>query len=123
MTGTDEASPAVCYVTTVGRVSGHPHRIEIWYLEHGDELYLLSGNGERADWVRNMRAHPDVVVELPPPAARTFPGTRPYTALFELLDDDRAIREAMAARYQGWTTGEPLSDWATDSLVVRLSPA
>lgn len=118
----EETVAPVCYITTVGRVSGRQHRIEIWYLERGDELYLLSGGGERADWVRNIRAHPDVDVELPPTAAAAFPGARSYRAELGPFVDERVIREAMDARYRRWLAGQPPSDWAIDSLVVRLSP-
>jgi deazaflavin-dependent oxidoreductase (nitroreductase family) len=53
-----------CYLTTTGRRSGQPHRIEIWYAAHGDTLYLLSGGGRSSDWVRNLCADPVVSVEL-----------------------------------------------------------
>src|ERR671931_2193382 len=50
----DEAELAAqdyCYVTTTGRSSGRPHTIEIWFALHGDRAYLLSGGGDRSDWV------------------------------------------------------------------------
>jgi deazaflavin-dependent oxidoreductase (nitroreductase family) len=53
-----------CYLTTRGRVSGRPHRIEIWFALDGSTLYLLSGGRERSDWVKNLRATPEVTVEL-----------------------------------------------------------
>lgn len=53
-----------CYLTTTGRRSGQPHRIEIWYAADGDTLYLLSGGGRSSDWVQNLSAHPGVLVEL-----------------------------------------------------------
>ncbi len=53
-----------CYLTTTGRRSGRPHRIEIWYAADGDTLYLLAGGGRSSDWVRNLDADPAVSVEL-----------------------------------------------------------
>jgi len=44
------------YLTTTGRHSGNPHRVEIWFALSGATAYLLSGRGERSDWVRNLRA-------------------------------------------------------------------
>lgn len=32
-----------CYLTTTGRRSGCPHRIEVWYAAEGPTLYLLAG--------------------------------------------------------------------------------
>src|SRR2546428_7975324 len=52
------------YLTTVGRRTGRPHRIEIWFAGHDERLYVLSGGRERADWVRNLEANSRVTVEL-----------------------------------------------------------
>ena len=49
-----------CHLTTRGRVSGRPHEIEIWFALDDGTLYLLSGGGERSDWVRNLRTEPSV---------------------------------------------------------------
>ena len=114
----------VCYLTTVGRGTGRRHRIEIWYLDDDDCLYLLSGYCLKADWVRNLLAHPDVTVEIPPHAAsRVRAGESAYVADVGPFESERGIREGLDARYHGWTAGAPLSAWATDSVVVRLRPA
>jgi len=50
-----------CYLTTTGRTSGDPHRIEIWFAPHQDRdtIFLLSGARERADWVRIVEGADD----------------------------------------------------------------
>ena len=53
-----------CYLTTNGRRTRKPHRIEIWYAADGDTLYLLSGGGRSSDWVQNLDADPSVLVEV-----------------------------------------------------------
>ena len=53
-----------CYVTTVGRRSGNPHEVEIWFGVVGDTLYLISGNGPGADWFRNALVTPQVTVRV-----------------------------------------------------------
>jgi len=58
------ADEPVCYLTTVGRVSGQPRTIEIWFAMEGATLYLLSGGGDRAHWVRNLRRDPAVRVRI-----------------------------------------------------------
>ena len=119
-----EESAPVCYLTTTGRTSGRRHRIEIWYLLSRDNLYLLSGNGERADWVRNIAAHPEVTVEMPRSAqSGASAEVRTYFADLDPVDDDLAIREGFDARYHGWAPGRPLSQWASESMIVRLRAA
>lgn len=53
-----------CYLTTTGRQTGRPHRIEIWYAADDDTLYLLSGGGRSSDWVQNLLAEPAVQVDV-----------------------------------------------------------
>ena len=116
-----ESAQPVCYVTTRGRVSGADHTIEIWYVEQGGCIYLLSGNGARADWVRNLEAMPQAVVALAPDGPgghRSDPVT--CSAVIGPLPDELHVRQAMEARYHGWQPGQPLSAWASESLVVRL---
>ena len=53
-----------CYLTTKGRKSGRPHEVEIWFALSGLNLYILSGGGDRSDWVRNIRRAPEVTVRI-----------------------------------------------------------
>ena len=53
-----------CDIVTTGRVSGRRHEIEIWFGVLDDTMYLVSGNGESADWFQNLVAQPRVVVKL-----------------------------------------------------------
>src|ERR1700704_3010939 len=53
-----------CYLTTVGRVSGREHTIEIWFALSGTSLLMLSGDRDRADWVRNALKHRRVTIRL-----------------------------------------------------------
>ena len=53
-----------CYLTTVGRVTGRTHEIEIWFALEGHTLYMLSGGRDRSDWVKNLRHNPEVTVRI-----------------------------------------------------------
>jgi deazaflavin-dependent oxidoreductase (nitroreductase family) len=53
-----------CDVMTIGRRTGKGHEIEIWFGVIGDTMYLISGNGQTADWYRNALADPHVSVRL-----------------------------------------------------------
>lgn len=52
------------YVITQGWKSGKAHEIEIWFVEHGDSYYILSGGGEKSHWVQNIQRQAAVQVRL-----------------------------------------------------------
>ena len=61
---TKHARVDCCDITTVGRRSGGPHEIEIWFGVIDDTMYLISGNGPSADWYLNALTIPQVSVRL-----------------------------------------------------------
>jgi deazaflavin-dependent oxidoreductase (nitroreductase family) len=105
-----------CYVTTTGRRTGRPHTIEIWFGERDGSFYLLSGGGDRSDWVRNIRAEPNVSVRA---GDRVWPGV---ARLVGDPDEEAAARRLLASKYQDWREGRPLSRWASTALVVAIDP-
>jgi len=63
------AAEPYCYLTTVGRKSGRPHEIEIWFAALGNTIYLMNGSGEgvaagQSDWVKNVLARASVHVRI-----------------------------------------------------------
>jgi deazaflavin-dependent oxidoreductase (nitroreductase family) len=110
------ADRSVCVIETIGRVSGRPRRVEIWFAAdpHRDRIYLLSGGRDRAHWVRNLRADPSVRVRI---GDRWFAGT---AADVEGGSDDGLARRLLARKYQAWSDGDGLSGWARHSLPVAI---
>jgi deazaflavin-dependent oxidoreductase (nitroreductase family) len=100
------------YLTTTGRRSGRPHRIEIWYRRIDDVVWFIAGDRERADWVRNLMADPACTVEI------GFE-SRSGVAFLD-AQDELAPREALAVRYQHWEPGEPMTMWSTEGLLVGV---
>ena len=89
----DHSHDECCDVTTVGRRTGRPHRVEIWFGVIDDTMYLISGNGDGADWYRNAVANPTVTVDL---AGHTFSAiARPVAD----ADERRRVGDVMAAKY------------------------
>jgi hypothetical protein len=103
-----------CYLTSRGRLTGHPHEIEIWFALRGRTLYFLSGGGEASDWVKNMRLNPEVTARL---AGRTFSGRARFT-LGEI--EERNAREWLTGKYQGWRLGHRMSEWGRTALPVAV---
>ena len=50
-------------ITTIGRRSGQPRRIETWFYSVDGTVYL-SGSPGRRDWYANLQANPDFVFHL-----------------------------------------------------------
>ena len=109
------ANEAVCHLQTTGRTSGRPRTIEIWFATDGDRIYLLAGGRHRAHWVRNLVADPRVRVRI---GGRTIEG---QARLLEGTERETLARHLLAAKYQGWTEGRPLSRWAAGSLPVEIA--
>lgn len=108
------AGATYVYLTTTGRRTGRPHTVEIWAAAHAGRLYLLSGRGARADWVRNLVKNPAVRV-------RVGDETRAGVArVVRDPDEDALARRLLAAKYQGWREGQPLSIWARTALPVAI---
>ena len=106
------ASEPFAYLTTVGRQTGRPHRIEIWFGVEDERMYLLAGGRDRSDWMRNLRANSRVTVEL---GGETRAGAarilQPGTA------EDRRARELLVAKYR---QGDDLDEWGRMSLPVVI---
>jgi len=98
-----------CYLTTRGRVSGEPREIEIWFALKGDTVYLLSGGGARANWVRNILAAPAVRLRI---ANETFEGR---ARVIGDPDEVAEARELVAGKY-----GRLDSEWRREGLPVAV---
>jgi deazaflavin-dependent oxidoreductase (nitroreductase family) len=108
MSGKFEYKSEFLYLTTTGRKSGQPREIEIWFVPYEGCYYLCSENGERADWVQNIRHNPAVTFWV---EGQTYQGKgRPIdnTADPEIAE---AVTRLLNAKYQ----------WS-DGLIVQLCP-
>ncbi len=108
------AKEEYCYLTTTGRVSGKPHEIEIWFALQNTMLYLLSGGGDKADWVKNLRVNPTVTIRV---AKRTF------TAQARIVSDqpeEMIARNLLADKYKEREADGSLDEWARTALPVAI---
>jgi deazaflavin-dependent oxidoreductase (nitroreductase family) len=110
---TRTAHEPFAYLTTTGRRSGQPHRIEIWFAAEDGRVYLLAGGRERSDWVRNLQANAHVTVELGGVVhagiARVLQGGTP---------EDQRARDLLVGKYR---EGSNLDDWGHTSLPVVVA--
>jgi deazaflavin-dependent oxidoreductase (nitroreductase family) len=104
---------AFCYVTTTGRRTGSPHLIEIWFGLAGRTVYLLSGGGDRSDWVRNIGRTPAVAVRI---SDRTFAG---HARTVADAAEDRMARDLLFEKYRTSYSGD-LTGWRDRALPVAI---
>jgi deazaflavin-dependent oxidoreductase (nitroreductase family) len=102
------------YLTTSGRVTGRPHRIEIWFAQHGETVYLLSGGTDRSDWVRNLMASPGVVLEI---------GDRRLATRARVVEagteEDAIARRLLVKKYSG-RDPDDLTGWGGTALPIAI---
>lgn len=107
------ASEPFCYVTTMGRRSGNPHEIEIWFGLRERTLYILSGGGDRSDWVRNIAQNAGVSVRI---ARQTLVG---QGRIVSNPHEDALARMLLLEKYSATYIGD-LSDWGRTALPVAI---
>jgi deazaflavin-dependent oxidoreductase (nitroreductase family) len=63
--GIDEsANNQYLYLTTVGRTTGEPRQIDIWFIQSQGKFYVLAEHFHRAQWVKNIASNPRVHVRV-----------------------------------------------------------
>lgn len=96
------------YLTTTGRKSSKPHEIEIWFVEHEGNYYLVSERYERSDWVQNIQHNSAVSFRV---GQNTFEGRGRTVRRDDEPELVEAVSEKMNQKY-GWSEG----------LIVELHP-
>lgn len=94
------------YLTTIGRKSGKPHEIEIWFVEHEGNYYLVSEHYERSHWVLNIQANPQISFRV---------GDQTFEGVGRVISSENEIAPAISAKMDakyGWSEG----------LIVELKP-
>jgi deazaflavin-dependent oxidoreductase (nitroreductase family) len=92
------------YLTTIGRRTGVPREIEIWFVEANGKFYVLAEHFQKAHWVKNIERNPRVVVRL---SEQRFEATA--RALDQERDrDDWQTAQALAREKYGWGEGVPV---------------
>lgn len=95
---------------TVGRRSGRPRMVRLWFAAVGDRVFLLAQRRDQANWVRNLRAQPNIQLSI---RDRTFVGS---ATILEGTDADGEARAAVAGKYgTKW-----LAAWLRESLAIAV---
>ena len=90
----------MCRFVTVGRRTGRPRDIEIWFTVVGGEVALIAGNGPTCNWWQKPRWP-----SLPSSCASATGGSAARAGAAE-GEARRRVGEAMGTKHGGWG-GDP----------------
>ena len=100
-------------ITTTGRKSGRPHRIEIGFQNIDGTVYISGLPGKR-DWFANLVANPVFTFHLKGDVTADLPATaRPIT-------DDAERRAVLTPFTANWNYANDLDKWLERSPLVAV---
>ncbi len=88
-----EGKEVVIDITTTGRRSGTPRRIEIWF-HNIDGRIIITGQPGPRDWLANLIANPEFTLHLKGAVQADLPATA------RVITDPEERRAIMSARYR-----------------------
>ena len=51
-------------LTVVGRKTGTPRTVKIWFVATQDKIYISSGRGSNSQWIKNLKQTPTVTCQI-----------------------------------------------------------
>ena len=100
-------------ITTTGRTSGKPRRIEIW-MYAVDGRYVITGTPGPRDWYANLLAEPRLTLHLP--------GEIDLGAVATPVTDEPIRHAVFTAEKTWWYRSQvPVADLVATSPMVELS--
>ena len=110
------ATDQVIDITTTGRQTGQPRRIEIWFHRVDDKYFITGTPGRPRSWYANLVAHPQFTFHLKQSATADLPATaRPVTDAAErekilgrILVTLDELTSAPGQEPAAWVAGSPL---------------
>jgi hypothetical protein len=106
-----------CDITTIGRRSGQPRRIEIWYFVIAGRVYLTGTPGRR-DWYANLLVRARLIFHVKEHASIDLPAHA--VPITDPIERRRIMAEVL--RQNGWFASQQysLEDWVADSPLVAV---
>lgn len=109
-------------ITTIGRKTGNPRRIEIYFHHFDGEYYLTGRPGRRRDWEANIVANPEFTLHL----KRGIVVDVPVVGEPEPDPEERArvLRRALIESWDSPPEGveRALHKWVENAPFVRFQP-
>jgi deazaflavin-dependent oxidoreductase (nitroreductase family) len=115
------AQDRVIDITTIGRKTGEPRRIEIWFHRLEGRYYITGTPGRARDWYANLVAHPGFTFHLKESAKADLPATaRPITDPAERQKVLAGLLASLGAEFTSGPGQEP-DVWVASSPLVEVT--
>ena len=103
-------------LTVKGRKTNTPYTLKIWFAVGNGKIYVTSGRGSQASWVKNLRHKPEVELQI---GTTTLCGTAVWldeaTVEAEVLP--LFFRKYFLARILGW-----IGSWYKEKFAFAITP-
>ena len=105
----------LAHLTTVGRKTGKPHRVELWFSLGAGKIFL-SHEGDYTDWMRNITKNRRVRIQI---------------GRLDLEADATILKEGVSKelgktslyeKYYGPAPKATIEDWFELSTIIELNP-
>lgn len=103
-------------VTVIGRKSGKPHSVKIWFAADREKVYVTSGRGLGAQWIKNLQKNPQVTLRI---GATTMKGTAAWREGPEVRANIFPLffKKYFSARLFSWILG-----WYKQEFAFAITP-
>ena len=102
------------YLTTKGRKTGKPHKVELWFAVAGEKIYL-SHEGAYTDYMKNILADNRVGFKI---GKTQFRGK---ARIIESGDAFQTGKHALYLKYYGKADEDTINDWFSESRIIEIS--
>jgi deazaflavin-dependent oxidoreductase (nitroreductase family) len=102
------------YLTTVGRRTGRPHSVEVWFSMVGERVFL-SHEGDYTDWMRNLTKNKRIRIQI---------GRANLEADATIVKEGESKelgKRSLYEKYYGPAPKATIDDWFELSTIVELS--
>ena len=103
-------------LTVVGRKTGTPRSVKIWFVATRDKIYVTSGRGSNAQWVKNLKQTPTVTCRT---GSTRFRGVAVWLAEEQVRDTVFPLffRKYFRARIFRWI------GWYKEAFAFEITPS
>lgn len=101
------------YFTTVGRVTGRRHTVELWFAVSEGKIYL-SHEGAPTDWMKNLCKTDQVEMRI---TDNRFTGRGRVVSEAEIFNRGK---HALYHKYYGFAEADVIDDWFSESSIIEI---